>query len=98
NGNFNIKGVRPGKYTLTAFTDDIMGAFKKEGITIDSGDSQDLGTLEWTPEQNGERLWQLGTPNRTSEEFYIYGGENGYRNHLTLLEYAYEFHNDVEFE
>src|SRR5699024_4260702 len=98
NGNFNIKGVRPGKYTLTAFTDDIMGEFKKDGITIDSGDSQDLGTLEWTPEQYGERLWQIGTPNRSSEEFYINGGENGFRNHMTWLEYTYEFHNDVDFE
>ena len=98
NGDFNIDGVRPGKYTLTAFADGVMGEFKKNEITIDSGDSQDIGTLEWTPEKYGEQLWQIGTPNRSSEEFYVYGGENGFRNHLTWLEYPYDFPDDVDFE
>src|SRR5699024_5845070 len=72
--------------------------YTEDNIIIKSENTQDIGTLKWTPEKHGDLLWQIGTPNRSAEEFYIYGGENGFRNHLTWLEYPYEFPDGVDFK
>src|SRR5699024_8078674 len=96
-GNFTVPAVRPGTYTLTTFVDGVIGEYKEEDVSVNSS-SSDLGTIEWTPDEYGEQLWQIGTPNRSAEEFHIYGGDEGFRNHLTWLEYPYEFPDDVDFK
>ncbi|UJF31547.1 polysaccharide lyase family protein [Paenibacillus hexagrammi] len=97
-GKFTIPAVRPGTYTLTAFVDGVMGEYKQENITVGSATPLDLGTIRWTPAKYGDLVWQIGTPDRSAEEFHVYGGEEGFRKHLTWLEYPYEFPNGVDFK
>ncbi|WP_415855134.1 polysaccharide lyase family protein [Sinomonas sp. G460-2] len=96
-GRFTIPAVRPGTYTLAAFTKGAMGEYRRENITVAAGTNLDTGNHVWHPTSHGPTLWLLGTPDRTSEEFYVHGGPYGFRRTLTWLEYPYEFPNGVDF-
>ena len=96
-GRFSLDGVRPGTYTLAAFTDGAMGEYRRSGITVPAGTTVDTGTHVWLPESRGTTLWQIGTPDRSSEEFHIHGGKDGFRKTLSWLEYPYEFPEGVDF-
>jgi rhamnogalacturonan endolyase len=65
----------------------------KEGVTIAAG-TNDLGTLNWTPITHGEKLWQIGVPDRSSQEFK--DGQN-YRHFTNYIRYGTIFHNDVTY-
>ncbi|MGA2796320.1 MAG: polysaccharide lyase family 4 protein [Thermoguttaceae bacterium] len=93
-GNFSIPNVRPGKYTLHAFADGVLGEFAKTDVTVESGKSIDLGNLQWTPVRRGKQLWDIGIPNRNGSEF-----KNGdrYFEPDTPLQYAKLFPNDVNY-
>jgi len=69
-GKFNITNVRPGKYTLHAYADGVLGEFAKTDITVDAGKNIDLGKIEWTPVRNGKQIWEIGYPNRNGSEFF----------------------------
>lgn len=97
-GRFTIPAVRPGTYTLAAFTKGAMGEYRRAGITVRAGTSVDTGNHVWHPVENGPTLWQIGTPDRSSEEFHVHGGRDGFRRTLTWLEYPYEFPNGVDFK
>ncbi|HEY3556793.1 MAG TPA: polysaccharide lyase family protein [Kribbella sp.] len=97
-GRFEIAGVRPGTYTLAAFTNGAMGEYRKAGIEVPARTSVDTGTHVWIPMSHGTTLWQLGTPDRSAEEFYVHAGKDGFRRTLTWLEYPYEFPNGVDFK
>lgn len=97
-GNFTIRGVRPGTYTLTSFADGVLGEYKQENVTVGTATPLNLGTINWTLPVYGKLLWQIGTPDRSAGEFHVYGGDNGFRKHLTWLEYPYEFPNGVDFK
>ncbi|WP_410811667.1 polysaccharide lyase family protein [Micromonospora sp. 067-2] len=96
-GTFRVPGVRPGTYTVTAFVDGVLGEYKKRNVTIPSGPQVTIGNLTWTPVSSGQTLWQIGSPNRSAEEFHIPGGPDGFRSQLAWLEYPYEFPNGVDF-
>jgi rhamnogalacturonan endolyase len=98
NGNFTLHAVRPGTYTLTAFVDGVPGEYKQENVTVGAATPLNLGTLTWSPEHYGKMLWQIGTFDRSAQEFHVFGGDNGFRNYLTWLEYPYEFPNGVDFK
>jgi rhamnogalacturonan endolyase len=70
NGHFTIPNVRPGSYTLYAYSTDgqITGQFEKNGITVTEGKNSDLGTLEWETE-SGTVLWSIGIADRKCSEF-----------------------------
>ncbi|MFJ8547089.1 polysaccharide lyase family protein [Streptomyces sp. NPDC093586] len=97
-GRFTLPAVRPGTYTLAAFTKGVMGEYRRTGIGVPAATAVDIGNHVWVPTSHGTTLWQIGTPDRSSQEFYIHGGENGYRKTLTWLEYPYEFPNGVDFK
>ena len=40
--------VRPGHYTLHAFTDGVLGEYIKTDIIVEAGKQIDLGKLKWT--------------------------------------------------
>ena len=69
-GTFEISKVRPGKYTLYAFTDGVLGEFQQTDIVVEAGKQIDLGKLEWTPVRKGRQLWDIGIPNRNASEFF----------------------------
>ena len=97
-GQFKVPAVRPGRYTLTAFADGVLGEYTRKNITVGSGESIDVGNLVWKPVSHGTTLWQIGTPNRSTGEFHVYGGADGFREHLTWLEYPYEFPDGIDFK
>jgi rhamnogalacturonan endolyase len=65
----------------------------KEGVTVAAG-ANDLGTLNWTPITHGEKLWQIGVPDRSSQEFK--DGLN-YRHFDNYIRYGTMFPNDVTY-
>jgi len=69
-GNFTIPNVRPGTYTLSAFTTGAVGEFSKSGITVTASLATALGELTWNVPHQGARIaWEIGVPDRTAKEF-----------------------------
>ena len=93
-GNFTIKNVRAGRYTLHAFADGVLGESVKTDITVEPGKPLDLGKLTWKPVRHGKSLWEVGIPNRNGSEFYK--GED-YADPSISLEYARLFPDDVNY-
>lgn len=93
-GSFEINKVRPGQYSLYAFSDGILGEYLKTDVVVNEGETLDLGSLIWTPIRNGEQIWEIGIPNRNSSEFFM-GDE--YNNPETPIRYAELFPDDVNF-
>lgn len=94
NGRFTIPGVRPGEYKLYAFVKGVIGEYVKDGVAVKAGKDNDLGTIAWTPEKFGETLWQIGTPDRTGEEFWMGKYHHQWGMHLI---YRQNFPNDVDY-
>ncbi len=93
-GRFEIKNVRPGKYTLFASGGNQFQDFSKENIEVVSAKPLDLGTLNWTAISHGKTLWQIGLPDRSSREFK--DGDD-VRHFVNYLHYGERFPNDVTF-
>ena len=93
-GTFSIPNVRPGKYTLHAFTDGVLGELMKTDIVVEKGKPLDIGTLEWTPVRKGRQVWEIGIPNRNASEFYM--GDQ-YNDPTISLKYAELFPEDIVF-
>ncbi|HWA10289.1 MAG TPA: polysaccharide lyase family protein [Opitutaceae bacterium] len=75
-GKFTITNVRPGKYTLHAFADGVLGEFARTDITVEAGKPLDLGKLEWHPVRYGRQVWDIGFPDRTGGKFFKGDGAN----------------------
>ena len=93
-GQFAIPHVRPGKYTLHAMADGVLGEFARTDITVERSKSLDLGELTWTPDRRGRQIWEIGIPNRNGSEFFK---GNEYANPSISLQYASLFPNDVNY-
>jgi rhamnogalacturonan endolyase len=94
NGRFRIPNVRPGKYTLHAFADGVLGEFARTDIVVEAGKSLDLGRLSWQPVRRGRQLWEIGVPNREASEFM--NGSKYYEPDASL-QYVKLFPNDVNY-
>lgn len=94
NGNFCIKSVRAGNYTLYAFADGIPGEFSQSGFHIGEGSTLHSGTLVWTPLKYGKTLWEIGIPDRSAAEFR-HG--NDYWHWGLYMLYPKEFPEDVNY-
>ncbi len=68
-GAFTIPNVVPGTYNLWAFGPGAAGTFEKTNITVAAGQQLSLGTVTWTPTRLGSTVWQIGIPDRNSNEF-----------------------------
>jgi rhamnogalacturonan endolyase len=75
-GKFTITKVRPGKYTLHATADGVLGDFAQADITVEPGKTLDLGKLVWKPVRYGKQIWEVGYPDRAADEFYKGDGSN----------------------
>jgi rhamnogalacturonan endolyase len=93
-GRFTIPNVRTGAYTLYAFTSGVMDEFRRDRVQVTPGGVQALGSLDWTPLRHGRQLWQIGTPDRSAQEFRH--GDN-YRQWGLPAKYPEEFPHDVTF-
>lgn len=69
-GNFTIPAIRPGSYTLYAFTDGVVGEFSKTDITVTAGGTNAQGDIVWNIVHPGTSIaWEIGVPDRTAQEF-----------------------------
>lgn len=93
-GTFEIDKVRPGSYSIYAFSDGVLGEYLKTDVVVKEGQTLDLGSLNWTPVRNGDQVWEIGIPNRNSSEFFM--GDQ-YNDPETPIKYAELFPNDVNF-
>lgn len=93
-GSFEIRGVSPGKYTLYAFADGVLGEFTKSDVNVEEGTAVNIGELEWSPVRRGRQVWEIGVPNRTGAEFA--GGDRFFEPDI-ILQYAKQFPDDVSF-
>ena len=70
-GAFTIPHVRPGSYTLTAFTDGVVEEFEKSNISVKEG-ANSTGDLAWEVKHRGKKIaWEIGVPNRRATEFAL---------------------------
>jgi rhamnogalacturonan endolyase len=69
-GSFTLPHVRPGTYTLYAWQTQgpITQSLAKDGIVV-SGDTLDLGVIDWDPPYHPNLLWQIGKADRLAGEF-----------------------------
>jgi rhamnogalacturonan endolyase len=95
-GKFTIAMVRPGKYTLHAFADGVLGDFAQTEITVEPGKTLDLGKLEWKPVRYGKQLWDIGYPTRKADKFFKGDNEN-YWLWGWCLRYPLLFPNDITY-
>ena len=95
-GRFTIPNVRPGKYTLHAFANGVLGEFAKADITVEAGKKIDLGKLDWQPIRYGKQIWEIGYPDRTGDKFYK-GDPDNYWLWGWGLRYAGLFPNDITY-
>ena len=70
-GTFTIPHVRPGSYTLSAFTDGVVEEFEKTNVTVKEG-TNSTGDLAWDVKHRGKKIaWEIGVPNRRATEFAL---------------------------
>jgi rhamnogalacturonan endolyase len=93
-GQFSIATARPGKYTLYAFTNGVLGDFSRADIDVERGKIINLGQILWTPVRYGQQIWEIGTPDRSADEFRH--GDQPWQWGLYNL-YPKEFPGDVDF-
>ncbi|HEY4330440.1 MAG TPA: polysaccharide lyase family 4 protein [Phycisphaerae bacterium] len=95
-GKFTITNARPGKYTLHAFADGVLGELAQADVTITAGKTLDLGKIDWKPLRLGKQIWEIGYPNRNSSEFLKGDGDN-YWLWGWPLRYPLLFPNDLTY-
>lgn len=93
-GHFTIQNVIPGKYTLHAIADGVLGEYARADVTVAAGQTLDLGALTWTPVRRGRQLWDIGIPNRNGSEFLK--GDDYFHDGMGLV-YRDLFPHDVNF-
>jgi rhamnogalacturonan endolyase len=95
-GKFTITNVRPGTYTLHAFADGVLGEFAQANVTVQPGQTLDLGQISWKPVRDGKQLWEIGYPDRTGGKFFKGDGAN-YWLWGWGLRYPLLFPNDITY-
>jgi rhamnogalacturonan endolyase len=94
-GNFRIPNVRPGTYTLYAFTDGAVGEFSRPDVMVQAGATTALGDLTWNVPHKGTRIaWEIGVPDRTAKEFR-HG--NDYFHGYLWHNFTREFSNPLDY-
>lgn len=95
-GNFDIQHIRPGTYTLFAFKDGEIDEYRMDNVTVTAGGTNNLGSINWTiPRNSGNLVWEIGEPNRTSEEFKF--GDYEYCEGFTEYTFENNFPNPIEY-
>ena len=77
-GSFTLPNVRPGKYTLYAYTDNVTEEYVKNDIEIQADKTTALNTLDWKPADNGEKNFQIGIADRTTKGFKLSDHKRNY--------------------
>lgn len=95
-GNFDIKNVRPGTYTLFAYKNGTTGEYRQETVVVTAAATTNLGNINWTiPRTNGNLVFEIGVPNRTAEEYKF--GDFDYCEGFVENKFAATFTNPIEY-
>jgi rhamnogalacturonan endolyase len=95
-GSFAIRGVRPGAYTLYAFTKGAVGEFSKDNVTVKANTPLDLGEVTWNVTHSGKTIaWEIGVPDRLPAEFRH--GSTDYWEPFLYEQFVKEFPNPIEY-
>lgn len=95
-GNFNIKNVRPGTYTLFAYKEGTTGEYRQETIVVTAATTTILGNVDWTiPRNNGKLIFEIGMPDRTAAEYKF--GDFDYCEGFVENKFATTFTNPIEY-
>lgn len=95
-GNFNIKNVRPGTYTLFAFKDGTTGEYRQETVVVTPAGTTSLGSVNWLiPRNNGKIVFEIGVPDRTAAEYKF--GDFDYCEGFVQDKFATTFTNPIEY-
>ncbi|XP_057784021.1 uncharacterized protein LOC131001568 [Salvia miltiorrhiza] len=71
-GNFVIKNVIPGTYSLYGWVPGVVGNFKHvSDIKINAKSNVRAENVVFNPPRNGATLWEIGIPDRSASEFFI---------------------------
>jgi len=96
-GSFTVPHVRPGAYTLYAFTSGAVGGFSHGGVAVRAGAAQPLGALTWEVPHPGKRLlWEIGVPDRSAAEFRH--GRTDYFTPYLFSDFSRELPNPLEYD
>ena len=70
NGNFTLAHLRPGVYTLSAWTAGAVGEFTLTNVVVTAGATEALGNVTWNVMHPGGQIaWEIGIPDRSAAEF-----------------------------
>jgi hypothetical protein len=95
-GNFDIKNVRPGTYTLFAYKEGATGEYRQETVVVTAATTTNLGNIDWAiPRANGKIIFEIGVPNRTAEEYKF--GDFDYCEGFVENKFASTFTNPIEY-
>jgi hypothetical protein len=95
-GNFNIKNVRPGTYTLFAYKNGTTGEYRQETVVVTAATTTNLGNIDWAiARANGKLIFEIGVPNRTAEEYKF--GDFDYCEGFVENKFATTFTNPIEY-
>lgn len=95
-GNFNIKNVRPGTYTLFAYKDGTTGEYRQETVVVTAASTTNIGNINWViPRANGNLIFEIGVPNRTAKEYKF--GDFDYCEGFVENKFAATFANPIEY-
>jgi len=94
-GNFSIPRLRPGAYTLSAWTVGAVGELEVTNIVATAGATNALGDLTWNlTHPGGQIAWEIGIPDRSAAEFK-HGTDYWYP--FLWDQYCQELPNPLEF-
>ncbi|KAK4381167.1 hypothetical protein Sango_2991100 [Sesamum angolense] len=83
-GNFLIKNVIPGTYSLFAWVPGTIGDYKHgSDITISPGCIVEARNVVFEAPRKGATLWEIGVPDRTAAEFFIPNPDPKFKIHNT---------------
>ena len=69
-GNFSLPHIRPGTYTLSAFTVGAVGEFTLTNVVVTANATNSLGNVTWNVTHPGGQIaWEIGVPDRSATEF-----------------------------
>ncbi len=95
-GNFTIPNIRPGTYSLFAFVNGAVGEYRQDNVVVTAGGITNLGTITKTIDRSyGNLVWEIGTPNRMSDEFKL--GDFDYCEGNVQNKFRDSFPNPIEY-
>ena len=95
-GNFNIPNVRPGTYTLYAFTYGAVGQYSQASVTVAAGQTTALGQVNWAVPHPGNWIaWEVGVPDRNATEFLH--GQTDYYVPFAWTNFSSQFTNPLNY-